>query len=201
MGIEYSEFADEKIQYNGVDEDDIAEVCVTGQDGNRLAIYETSNKDDAIVQCIGNLRIYYDGDIKGGHLIGTGTVFHVEGDNCFVLTCAHNIRLTKVYHCQKQNCDGKRLTDSKCHICGSFMVKKQQVLKAIRVTFVRWGITKKSRGDHEDEYECDMKQCIINDNEYLSYPHPTSGNDIAILIIYNNKKAANYYRDIYKNIF
>eukprot|EP01084_Bolivina_argentea_P266267 451571_1 len=45
-----------------------------------------------------------------------------------------------------------------------------------------------------------MKQILINDAEYETYPHIKSGYDIAILTI-NNKKAADYYRNKCEKIF
>eukprot|EP01084_Bolivina_argentea_P202678 346254_1 len=108
MGVEISEIHgyetcdnEEKKKYDSEEEDsdeeDLQEVCVTGGD-KRIEIYETNHKNDAVVQCIGHLRITYHHSIGGGLAIGTGTIFHVEGNKCFILTCAHNIR-TKIYHC------------------------------------------------------------------------------------------------------
>eukprot|EP01084_Bolivina_argentea_P032571 60272_1 len=180
------------------DDDDIQEVCVSGGD-KRLVIYKTKHKNDVIVQCIGQLRINYGADVGGGYAIGTGTIFHVDGSKCFVLTCAHNIRM-KMYHCINNKCQGKMLYKKACHKCGSNVIKKQDLYKAVGATFVRWGIAKATFGDHEDEYDCDMDECFINDKEYYKYPHPKSGHDIAILFI-NDKTAADYYRDRCKKIF
>eukprot|EP01084_Bolivina_argentea_P017449 32584_1 len=189
MGNENSrELSDEEKE---LDDEDIAECCVTGDD-KRIEIYKTNHKNDAIVQCIGHLRVYYHHSIQGGYMIGTGTIFHVQGNKSLILTAAHNIR-AKIYHCKKRNCNGKILSNTKCPKCRGPLIKKQKLHKAVRVTFVRWGITRNTFSHHEAEYECDMEQCIINDEEYSKYPHPMSGNDIAILVI-NNTKAANYYR-------
>eukprot|EP01084_Bolivina_argentea_P017451 32589_1 len=211
MGIEYSLTAtsdkkqdyDEKAQnaYKSsfqYDYDDVQEVCVTGHD-KRLPIYETAHKNDCIIQCIGQLRISYHQSIGGGYKIGTGTIFHVQDDKCLVLTCAHNIRTT-IYHCIKNNCQGKMLSNKPCNKCNGAVSKRDKLEKAVRVTFIRRGIKKDTFGNHETEYECDMKQCIIDDKKYSKCPHPTSGNDIAILVI-NNKTAADYYHNKCKNIF
>eukprot|EP01084_Bolivina_argentea_P202677 346253_1 len=144
MGIEISDIHghDQKIDDNDgkkeyVDEeensedDDLQEVCVTGGD-KRIEIYETNHKNDAVVQCIGHLRITYHHSIGGGYAIGTGTIFHVEGNKCFILTCAHNIR-TKIYHCIKDKCKGKMLSNNNCNRCGSKVMKKKELFKAVRV--------------------------------------------------------------------
>eukprot|EP01084_Bolivina_argentea_P304838 526550_1 len=104
------------------DEDDFIEVCVTGGD-KRLQIYNTGCKKDAIIHCIGNIRVTYHHTIKGGYSLGTGTIFHVEDNKCLVLTCGHNIR-TKAYHCIDNQCCGKMLQKSKCYKCGLKMIKK-----------------------------------------------------------------------------
>eukprot|EP01084_Bolivina_argentea_P026179 48628_1 len=190
-------YSDEKKQYQ-YDDDDIAEVCVTGDD-KRLPIHETRNKNHAFVECIGQLRTYYHHSIGGGIAIGTGTIFHVQGNKCLILTCGHNIR-TKIYNCSNKYCKGKMLTNTKgCNKCGNGVVKGKNLYEAVRVTFIRRFITTAKFGEHDDEYECDMKQCII-DEQYSKCPHPKSGNDIAILVI-DNKKAADYYRNKCKNIF
>eukprot|EP01084_Bolivina_argentea_P256065 430992_1 len=178
--------------------DDIQEVCVTGGD-KRLQIYNTGRKKDAIIQCIGQLRTTYHYSIGGGYGTGTGTIFHVMGNQCFILTCAHNIR-TNVYYCRQNQCGGKMLYKTNCNKCGGQVVKKYQLHNAVRVTFVRRSITKGTFGEHEEEYECDMSKCVINDKQYSKHPHPTSGFDIAILVI-NDKQAADYYRDKCQNIF
>eukprot|EP01084_Bolivina_argentea_P202676 346251_1 len=113
------------------DDEDLQEVCVTGGD-KRIEIYETKHKTDAIVQCIGHLRITYHHSISGGYAVGTGTIFHVEQNKCFILTCAHNI-LTKVYHCTKDKCKGKMLSNNNCNRCGSKVMKKKELFKAVRV--------------------------------------------------------------------
>eukprot|EP01084_Bolivina_argentea_P279179 477258_1 len=183
MGNYYSNKLKNKSQQDEYDhdDDDFEEVCVTGNGDKRLAIYETANKNDVIIGCIGHLRVTYDDSIDGGYVIGTGTIFHVEDSKCLVLTCSHNIR-RKIYHCKNTNCKGRLLTDGKCKICNGPVVRKQQLHRAVRGTFVRWGVTKHTSCYHEAEYECDMKQCIINDEEYSKYPHPASGNDFAILV-------------------
>eukprot|EP01084_Bolivina_argentea_P280800 480268_1 len=168
------------------EDDDIEEVCVSGGD-KRLEIYNTKHKKDIIISCIGHLRINY-GNVGGGYSIGTGTIFHVKDNKCFLLTCAHNIR-TKLYHCTNNQCKGKMLSKTPCNRCGSPVIKKNDLFKATGVTFVRWAVSKETFGDHEDEYDCDMNECIINDTEYYKYPHVKSGNDIAILVI-NDKKCA-----------
>eukprot|EP01084_Bolivina_argentea_P170468 295397_1 len=171
-----NETDEKKVDYNSEDDEysDIEEVCVSGGD-KRLEIYETKHKNDIIVQCIGNLRINYSG-VGGGYSIGTGTVFHVDGNKVFIMTCAHNIRM-KLYHCTNTNsqCKGKMLYNKPCNRCGHNVIKKPELFKANGVTFIRRGITKQTFGDHENEYDCDMNECFINDNEYKKYPHPKSG--------------------------
>eukprot|EP01084_Bolivina_argentea_P290842 499715_1 len=192
---------DEKQQY---EDDDIAEVCVTGKD-QRLKVCETKNQHDAITKCIGLLRVYYDKQtIESANVIGTGTIFHVDGNKCLVLTCAHNVRAS-VYQCENENCNVNikmliKTQNNKCTKCNDSLVKDNQLHKAVRVTFVRRVISVNKFGTFQDEYECDMTQLIINDAEYSKCAHPTSGNDIAILVI-NDKKAADYYRDKCEKIF
>eukprot|EP01084_Bolivina_argentea_P001261 2327_1 len=212
MGVEISEIHgydvddnvnDEKKKYDNDEEDmdseeDLQEVCVTGGD-KRREIYKTKHKSDIIVDCIGHLRVTYHHTIGGGCAIGTGTIFHVDGTKCFILTCAHNIR-TRVYHCTKDQCVGKMLQRKNCSRCGSNVVKKKELYKAVKVEFIRWGTTKATFGNHEDAYDCDMNGFLVDDDEYAKYPHIKSGYDIAILVI-NNKKAADFYRDKCKKIF
>eukprot|EP01084_Bolivina_argentea_P107505 192210_1 len=94
-------YDEKKTHYDSEEDEDIAEVCVTGGD-KRREIYNTKYKNDIIIKCIGQLLINYAG-VGGGYSIGTGTIFHVEGNKSFVLTCAHNI-YTKLWLCTTSQC-------------------------------------------------------------------------------------------------
>eukprot|EP01084_Bolivina_argentea_P041664 76903_1 len=178
--------------------EDVAEILVTGGD-KRDPIYDTREKQSAIISCIGQIKTYYP-NVGGGYTIGTGTLVHVIGDRCFVLTCAHNIR-TNVYQCQTSTCNRKMLSNnSRCDRCGGKQFKREKRLhKADRVVFVRRSIDQASFGKHEDDYECEMDHIYINDYAYENWPHPKSGQDIAILLI-DDKKAAQYYKNKCQNI-
>eukprot|EP01084_Bolivina_argentea_P290844 499717_1 len=79
--------------------------------------------------------------IESKIVIGTGTIFHVDGNKCLVLTCAHNVRAS-VYQCENENCNVniKLLTkapNNECTTCNDNLVKDNQLHKPVRVTFVR----------------------------------------------------------------
>eukprot|EP01084_Bolivina_argentea_P242239 406441_1 len=192
----------QQLVYNDND-DTVSEVCVTGGDGRRRCIYNTGRKNDIVIKCIGELRITYHQDIIGHRtMVGTGTIFHVEGDRCFIITAAHNIR-TKTHCCNNANCcnyQKQRLKAAPKGSCsGCDFVECPQLAKAKGVQFIRRCIEEKSFGSHEAEYECDMKQNIVSP-EYSSWAHPRSGNDICILSI-NDKDCANFYRGYCKHIY
>eukprot|EP01084_Bolivina_argentea_P054954 100777_1 len=155
-------------------EDEKQEVFVNGTDG-RKPVYDTNNKNYKITQCIGQLKTYFPG--VNGYTSGTGTVFHVQGTKCFVITCAHNVRKTK----RNEN-------------------KETKILKANRVEFIRRKTDKSSFGEQDKTYWCETKPVLIYDKQYEKYPHIKSGNDFAILVI-DDKKAAEYYSERCKNIY
>eukprot|EP01084_Bolivina_argentea_P037889 70063_1 len=68
-----SDETDEKKTDYDLEEDeheDLEEVCVSGG-SKRLEIYDTGQKNDIIVQCIGQLRGSITG-VGGGYILGTG---------------------------------------------------------------------------------------------------------------------------------
>eukprot|EP01084_Bolivina_argentea_P004254 8089_1 len=189
---------DEKTNEYTVDnsEEDMEEVSVTGGD-KRLKIFQTQCKDHAIIQCIGQLRITYNG--VRTYTIGTGTIFHVEQNKCFVLTCAHNI-FAHLYVCTNDKCKRKYLRNESCKDCQNSVQKSKKLSEATRVEFVRRDITKANFGDYIIGYDCKLSESFIKSKEYSAYPHIKSGNDIAILVI-NNTEAVNYYKDKCSDIF
>eukprot|EP01084_Bolivina_argentea_P175961 304587_1 len=195
----------QKSIYDEDEYDDISECFVTGSDERRRIWHCSARKDEDIIKCIGQLRITYNYKFKPYRVqIGTGTVFAVDKKhNCYVITAAHNIRAA-VYQCQNQLCqwNGKLSMKNTCDKCHNRGTKQKSTEKAEHVLFMRRSIEKQTYGDHEFEYECDLKETLFDQHllEYEKFAHPKSGNDICILLI-NDKSAADYYRDKCKDIY
>eukprot|EP01084_Bolivina_argentea_P293886 505569_1 len=186
------------------EDDGICEVCVTGSDERRRIWHCSARKEDDIVKCIGRLRIRYNKQFKPHRVkAGTGTIFAVNNDNCYILTAAHNIR-GAIYRCRNPSCVSNGILSmvKTCDKCGTSRRKQKPPQRAEEIVFERRGITKETFGEHEQEYECDLKQILFEKHleQYDKLSVTTSGNDICILVIHN-ESAANYYRNKCKNIY
>eukprot|EP01083_Nonionella_stella_P196819 723952_1 len=87
--------------------DDYDEVIVNEED-LREPVYETKQKDEDIIKCIGQLRVTYKYHQHSFQCtgLGTGTVFKSLTKNdittSFIITCAHNVRKI-VFRCNECN--------------------------------------------------------------------------------------------------
>eukprot|EP01083_Nonionella_stella_P254367 874144_1 len=133
----------EKQQYYETDDeyDCAQEAFINPNDKTRRkAIYNTSNANDDIIQCIGSLRIEYcDKNILSNPpemSIGTGTIIKVDEQNrCYLLTVAHNVcqALKQCKNCQQ------RTIKSHCSKCNqrTSKLKPLQLIKPTCVEFIR----------------------------------------------------------------
>eukprot|EP01084_Bolivina_argentea_P039998 73902_1 len=183
--------------------DDIQEAIVNSTD-LRTAVYNSNQKDEQILKCIGYLRTTFKYAQHSYKLQkrGTGTVISVSNDKiCYVLTCAHNIR-TKVYHCPNCNKylnlkhDDKNRAYYENH-SNCTTTPNPKFIKANKIEFIRCSIHKQYQkkmqnksdelvikyGDEEKIYLCNMNTNTswIDDQKYELYSSTSAGYDIAII--------------------
>eukprot|EP01084_Bolivina_argentea_P174922 302963_1 len=168
-------FDEIKNDFDDFDDGD-QEVQVNADDLREKAV-GCSIKNQNIIVCIGKIRTTYiasDGTSKNTN--GTGTVYKVIDGFAYVITCAHNLRLTEYWQCNECNQRNKRRKCSNIN-CKS-LNSTAHILKAGKVYFQR---RKLENGDKEQEYKFDKDAVYINDNKYSELPLAKSGYDIAIL--------------------
>eukprot|EP01083_Nonionella_stella_P126939 384461_1 len=201
--------------------DDYDEVIVNGQD-LRQPVYETKQKDEHIIKCIGQLRVTYKYDDHSLQSVGTGTgtVFKSVTNNgittSFIITCAHNIR-TIIFHCNKcnkymetRNDNGQMITkciDKNCNGAGVDLTT--QMIKPTQIEFKRRSIHKLCEiedpedgtiiykfGDNRKCYS-DCSCVYVDDENYQKHPRPSSGFDFAFLsFVDDDGYYPRYCRDI-----
>eukprot|EP01083_Nonionella_stella_P292543 994918_1 len=178
---------------------DYDEVIVHEQD-LREPVYETKQKDEDIIKCIGQLRVTYKYEQYSFQLVGlgTGTVYKSITQNnvtkSFIITCAHNVRQI-ILHCidcrKYMNIrNDKDEIIQKCVFCDS-MDLKNKMIKATQIQFKRRSIHELIRRDSEDgivetRFGAMMKcysdcNCEYVDANYQWYSSASSGYDLAFL--------------------
>eukprot|EP01084_Bolivina_argentea_P180601 312030_1 len=177
-------------------DDQYQEAIVTGSDGRRRVDVFKPTSDD-IFSCIGQLDVEYD-FMKlhkyRGFVKGTGTVIYVGNQNryknksAYILTCAHNVRLS-VIHCVKKTCDTyRRKRDSKgnktkCIVCNQ-IYGYQKFVKPTKIIFRDRSIEYNNYGKTLENYEC--KELEIPDKKFASYGKPKDGFDWCYLCFYDD---------------
>eukprot|EP01084_Bolivina_argentea_P180602 312032_1 len=177
-------------------DDQYQEAIVTGSDGRRRVDVFKPTSDD-IFSCIGQLDVEYD-FMKlhkyRGFVKGTGTVIYVGNQNryknksAYILTCAHNVRLS-VIHCVKKTCDTyRRKRDSKgnktkCIVCNQ-IYGYQKFVKPTKIIFRDRSIEYNNYGKTLENYEC--KELYVPDHKYLKHWKPKHGFDWAYLMFFDN---------------
>eukprot|EP01084_Bolivina_argentea_P009018 16879_1 len=181
------------------DESEFQEVLLMGNDRRTHVLKSKSNN---IYGCVGELVVRYDyHEYKfNKKAIGTANVIFVADKNKdneekeanqkgFLLTCAHNIRLT-VIHCTK--CKTYRLKKRKngertsCIYCHEINGQNQKILlvKATKITFRERSIDDKNYGERLQDFDC--QEYYVPDNDYMKFPLTTGGFDWAFLQFTDN---------------
>eukprot|EP01084_Bolivina_argentea_P266331 451720_1 len=183
-----SQFIDIKEEYDDSDGEQEAQV---NQDDLREKAFGCSIQNQNIISCIGRIKATY---IKSNNSSesrgGTGTVYKVVDSYAYVITCAHNIRLTEYFQCNQCNQRNHKRICPQCKVPNS----TANILKAGKVYFQR---RKLENGVGEKEYKCDSEIVYIDDDKYTQYPFAKGGYDIAIIKF---KDVDNYYKNICENI-
>eukprot|EP01084_Bolivina_argentea_P147028 257300_1 len=125
-------------------------------------------KNSSVIDCIGKLQAKFINIYNNRYTtVGTGTVFKTTNNTVYVLTCAHNIRLTRYHctHCKRMN------ATKKCSGCSSKDNSTQEILKADKVSFE---IRDLKSSEQQRKYNCNMHQIEIA-------PITSSGYDVCIL--------------------
>eukprot|EP01084_Bolivina_argentea_P276619 472025_1 len=188
------DFLDEKSQYDADDNDCIEETLIHSATDRRKAIWESPNKDDNIIKCIGSLEMEYTKNLyQPEKSIGTGTVIHIDrNDICYILTAAHNFyqALRKCLNCNKQT------IKSRCSHCNCRQktqeIKPLQLTKADTIIFKRRCIVKEkidpvtgnkyTFGDPISQpIPINPNNCYCREIFYRLYKHPKAGYDIGIM--------------------
>eukprot|EP01084_Bolivina_argentea_P266334 451724_1 len=116
--------------------DDGQQEVQVNQHDLREKAFGCSIKHKNIIACIGKIRSTYitnNGTSKTSN--GTGTVYKVVDGYAYVITCAHNLRLTEYYKCNECN---QRNTRRKCsNINCKSLNSAAHILKAGKVYFQR----------------------------------------------------------------
>eukprot|EP01084_Bolivina_argentea_P088319 159474_1 len=128
---------------------DCEEESIVHADGDhRKPIIESEHKQEDIIKCIGQLEANYK-YIKfryeqKGSAWGTATVITTKGNQCFLLTAAHNIR-KKIKECTKcmkyMDCVINKCNVSNCIHC-NYNVLKYKIINATKISFRRREIKK-----------------------------------------------------------
>eukprot|EP01084_Bolivina_argentea_P180604 312036_1 len=182
-----SDHKDEKYELYSSDDDQYQESIVTGGDGRRRIDVFKPQLDD-IFGCIGQLDVEYDYMDKHkyrGFGKGTGTVIFVGNANKnkkklgYILTCAHNVRLS-LTHCTKQQCNTYR-RKGVCTVCKESTGPEQhkKVVKATKIIFRDRSIEYNNYGKTVENYKC--TELYVPDIKYMNYPKPKDGYDWAFL--------------------
>eukprot|EP01084_Bolivina_argentea_P057162 104496_1 len=172
------------------DNEDKQECLIDSNNDRRQPIYSSPNKDDAIIKCIGSLRIEYITGISypPEKLIGTGTVIDIDTDNyCYVLTVAHNAQQilreckqctakTLKMRCPAGHCNGntKKIIPTTFIEADTIQFERRCIKQEIKVkneTF-RFGQIMKSY--HINYYK-------IRDNLYKHFSNIDGGYDVCIM--------------------
>eukprot|EP01084_Bolivina_argentea_P170614 295644_1 len=185
--------------YPSDDENQYQESIVTGADGRRrIDVFKPKPND--VYSCIGQLDVEYDYMNQHkyrGFSHGTGTVVFVGNPNnkgtklAYVLTCAHNIRLSLI-HCTKQDCNTYRRKKkangniTKCLVCKQINGKEQKeiLVQATKITFRDRSIEHNNYGVTLDNYEC--KEIYVPNVNFRKHSKPKDGFDWCFLAFYDN---------------
>eukprot|EP01084_Bolivina_argentea_P004754 9001_1 len=176
------------------DDDQYQEAIVTGGDGRRkVDVFQPKNDD--IYSCIGQLDIEFDYDDENEYKAykhGTGTVVCLGNSHkkdmktVYILTCAHNVRLS-VIQCTKNHCNTfRRGKNTACKVCGAKDRKFQQKIwiTPTKIIFRDRSIKLNNYGETLNSYEC--KEIYVPDERYRDMWKPKQGFDWAYLAFYDN---------------
>eukprot|EP01084_Bolivina_argentea_P147029 257301_1 len=147
-------------------------------------------KNSSVIDCIGKLQAKFINIYNNRYTtVGTGTVFKTTNNTVYVLTCAHNIRLTRYHctHCKRMN------ATKKCSGCSSKDNSTQEILKADKVSFE---IRDLKSSEQQRKYNCNMHQIEIDDEKYSFAPITSSGYDVCILTFNDEER---YFENKCKN--
>eukprot|EP01084_Bolivina_argentea_P275303 469486_1 len=162
-------------------EDGCYQECIVHGDGDhRNPMYESSQKDEYIVKCIGQLEANYKHkEFKSKNpQCGTGTVFYTNNEQpqkCYIITCAHNITMP-IFACNR--C-GKYNKDQ-VNCCKSPLLYKVAIT-ATNIQFRRREIEKITQHVNEDNEQVahhfgDNKKCYDCKIEFANNEYKSPGN-------------------------
>eukprot|EP01084_Bolivina_argentea_P083766 151644_1 len=146
---------EQKMQKYSDDELDCFEEVIVHDDGDkREPITESSQNNQYIIKCIGQLQVDYKyinhKYEQTGCSFGTATVFKAQKDKCFVISTAHNIR-KKIKECKQCNVYMDNEQDiMKCIQCGNDKLRCN-IISATSIQFRRREIKQRLEIYDKDE--------------------------------------------------
>eukprot|EP01084_Bolivina_argentea_P204430 349122_1 len=180
------------------DEDDefVQECLINPSNDRRTPISCSPDLDINIIDCIGSLIMIHS-NLKNNKipekLVGTATVIAVKGAECYLLTCAHNVR-TILRHCKNCNLDTLMM---KCKQCGG-KTKKVKPVKLLEPGEIRFERRDHTTGKLIRYYKINK---INIPYQYKIFSRACQGYDICVLRFEcTNKNDLKLFEEKCKNI-